>query len=519
MDHVIKKDTDFETLRNIVNVLFDCCININIEESEEFSTVSLPQAVTTSLQLIRLIQDNTQCVQNQSALLLQNDLLCHLFTISTQYPYISLHILISNDMLRLIMEDEKHQSLSIKIIKIVKKAVQTNKKAVKTAPSKSIEVLMDELVYKLTSSSDELIVKHSIELLLLIANQHKPYKITMKKRYRGLKAVLKRWEGLGMDRSILNLSNILEPATLKNIHDVDLDEKRKAVETIWAYYQGWRTRRSLFALRRVVLKLQRQFRWKQREIREKEIEKRLEKLQDQMHVSAKCQLSRFANERKMKIIEDTPADQLFYHLEKERNLAALCIQSSWKSYKAKKLYLQQKENLVKDKAARVLQQNVRKYLMKKFQQDNNKKKLKSQETFSRIFPKITKDERNQFEVDIMQWQAIHKRFGVSNEDVIETHQQAQQQIASYYRLRYNEENEDSHLDAIITRIHHQQDLLQHMPTLSEAKAEDIYRLSSFSTAVQLAAEIEHSKQMRLLGLPWWKKLRDCEEETIDIEPC
>ena len=46
--------------------------------------------------------------------------------------------------------------------------------------------------------------------------------------------------------------------------------------------------------------------------------------------------------------------------------------------------------------------------MKKFQQDNNKKKLKSQETFSRIFPKITKDERNQFEVDIMQWQAIHK---------------------------------------------------------------------------------------------------------------
>ena len=71
--------------------------------------------------------------------------------------------------------------------------------------------------------------------------------------------------------------------------------------------KGWRTRRSLFALRRVVLKLQRQFRWKQREIREKEIEKRLEKLQDQMHVSAKCQLSRFANERKMKIIEDTPA--------------------------------------------------------------------------------------------------------------------------------------------------------------------------------------------------------------------
>ena len=40
-----------------------------------------------------------------------------------------------------------------------------------------------------------------------------------------------------MDRSILNLSNILEPATLKNIHDADLNEKRKAVETIWAYYQ------------------------------------------------------------------------------------------------------------------------------------------------------------------------------------------------------------------------------------------------------------------------------------------
>ena len=30
-------------------------------------------------------------------------------------------------MLRLIMEDEKHQSLSIKIIKIIKKAVQANK--------------------------------------------------------------------------------------------------------------------------------------------------------------------------------------------------------------------------------------------------------------------------------------------------------------------------------------------------------------------------------------------------------
>ena len=59
--------------------------------------------------------------------LLQDDILGHLYKIIAHYPFLSTHIIYSNHLLRLIMEDEKHPNLSIKMMKITQRAVQVNR--------------------------------------------------------------------------------------------------------------------------------------------------------------------------------------------------------------------------------------------------------------------------------------------------------------------------------------------------------------------------------------------------------
>jgi len=332
-------------------------------------------------------------------------------------------------------------------------------------------------------------------------------------RYKGLKAILGRWEDRGMNDELRKIIQILEPPQMGDpLHEDKLKiEKCEAATTIWAYYQGYKTRRRMKALRRVIPKLQKIFKTRLKE-REREENYRAENTREENGVKEK----RMRNERRMHLLEIIPADKIDEHLNEERESAATKIQAGWRAHVTRSNYDVTKINLKRRKAAVVIQRAVRLFLSR-----IEKKKQKKFEESKFVCPimsgEISKERRKEIEVEIMQWQAIHKRFGVSDEEVVENHVRAQQLVTSYYNKRVAEEERNLKIKTLLAKIRTQQDIVQNLPSICECN-EPIRSLYSSSSSVQFLARTNHNAKIKRLTMPWWKNLnQDHGDQDLSID--
>ena len=506
----------FELVSNISEIFCDCCCSVNVNESQEFVHDVLPAAVASLLKLIHQLQQHIiQKIKiisriKKTAADIINIIFDHLVSLVTAYPQTCAATVGSPDLLRIIMEDENTPELVMKVCFFIHRVIKLNRHCISQCSDGTIQSLLDELVYKLTSSSNKEIVHMSTRLIVAIANQNNKLVPVMVMRFKGLKAVLSRWKGHGFDHDLSQLSALFEAGTAER---AELIRKNNAATTIWAYYIGWKTRSRIKKLHKAVPILQRKFRQK----REKNfLERNDVNSQSQSKTTLKFQRQlslRRTHEKQLHALEIVPANKIGDHIQNEENAAAIRIQSHFRAYHQRKNYHNAKVLKKQNDAATIIQRRVRKYLSKK-------KPVSSQSADSQYNfwnDEINDEVRNQLLLDIGHWQAANKRLGVTRKEAMEVHVSSQKLYYNHCLKEAVDGVKFQSLEALLAKIHTEEDVLKHLPSLTNASRQDVMNLASSNNAVRIAAAQQHRAEMNKIMQPWWKKLNSSGKEEVNID--
>uniref|UniRef100_H2Y844 Uncharacterized protein n=1 Tax=Ciona savignyi TaxID=51511 RepID=H2Y844_CIOSA len=122
-----------ESAVRIAFVLCDCCCHIDVNESQEFSQSTLPSAIQSYLKIIRQFQQRIAdklkppTLQTRSDNELCDEMMNFLTSLITCHPHLCKPLLSSDDLLRIIMEDEHTPSIALRAISLIDRAVRVNR--------------------------------------------------------------------------------------------------------------------------------------------------------------------------------------------------------------------------------------------------------------------------------------------------------------------------------------------------------------------------------------------------------
>nr|XP_002131862.1 IQ calmodulin-binding motif-containing protein 1 [Ciona intestinalis] len=500
-----------ESAVRISHILCDCCCHIDVNESQEFSQSTLPSAVHSFLKIIRQFQQRIEeklkppILQTVTDAELCDEMLTLLTSLITSHPHLCKPLLSCGDLLRIIMEDNHGHLISLRAISIIDRAIRVNRHCVSQVDRPTIQSLLDELVYKLTSLSDEDLAKSSSRLIVSLSDAHPPLVPLMVTRFKGLKVILRRWDGQGFDRELSKLVAVLEAGTVEN---AKLYRKRNAVAVIWAYYQGWKARTRVAKLKQAIPKLQGSFRRRREErVGEEEME-RTGRLQVSQQKLENRRSFRKMREKQLVAMEIVPAGRISDHIQDEESSAAVRIQAHWRAHKQRKVFSAKRKVHRENSAAVVIQKQVKKFLRKK----TNPEVLVAGSLNQYM---VDNDQREKIMGKIKNWQTVNKRSGVPIDEATKIHERAQQMLLLHHRRKLATKNEEEQLRMMMIRIKMDEDVLSDLPPLNEATEESVDLLACKSSIVQAAAEIEHHKQLRVNREPWWKRLNDDNTDDVD----
>lgn len=509
----------FQLAVGISEIFCDCCCSVNVNESLEFVQDVLPSAVACLLKLIHLLQQqfilkikSTVSSRNKRPVGSDIDTLFdNLVSIVTAYPQTCAVAIGSPDLLRIVMEDDTTPDLVLKMFTFVQRAIKLNHHCVIQCSDDAIQSLLDELVYKLTSSSNKDVVHMSTRLIVSVANKNSKLVPSMVTRFKGLKAVLFRWKGHGFDHDLSQLSTLFDAGTVER---AEIVRKKNAAATIWAYYVGWKTRCRIKKLHKTIPRIQRKFRQKREEkfhlMRNQKFAE-----QDESQTKLKRRLSlRQTHEKQLHALEIVPADKIEGHIQNEENAAALRIQSHFRAYHQRKVYHQAKILKQQNDAATVIQRHVRKYISK-----NKPAPAQSEPSSKYEFwnDDISDQTKEMLSLDVTHWQAANKRLGVSRKEAMEIHVSSQKLYYNHCLKEAVDCSKFQSLEALLAKIHTEEDVLKHLPSLSNATQQDVTNLASSNSAVRTAAAQRHRAEMNKLVQPWWKKLDASGSEEVNID--
>nr|CAB3256641.1 IQ calmodulin-binding motif-containing protein 1 [Phallusia mammillata] len=496
-----------QTAATIANVLCDCCCFIDVTESQEFSQSTLPAAVQSCLKLLRQFQQHiVDSIKPPSTQLkpdaqLAGEIFSQLRQLISTHPHLCTSMLNSKDLLRLMMEDDLGKDFVLNTISLIRRAIRVNKHSIQQITKTNMQLLLDELVYKLTASSDDDLAHASTSLIITLTESHHPILNILVTRFKGLKAVLGRWSDHGFDRDLELLMSLLETGSVENVL---ISKQKKAANTIWAYYIGWKTRTRMNKLKQSLPKLQQSFRRKRSE-RKSEEEQR--KWEEQEKVEMKLERKRSfrkSKEKHLHALEILPADQINQHIRAQEREAATRIQAHWRAHMQRKVFIEEKRQKKKSVAAVVIQRAYR----NSSKRDTSRSKPTPPPPALEVRSKISEERREELKTKIEHWQAIHKRIGVSHEVASANHKRAQEMLLEYRCRELKGNSGKQKVDVVLARIHTQLQTLNDLPSLDAASRADIANLSCNAQVTQNAALMEHNKQLRFVDLPWWKRLGD-----------
>ncbi|CAK8673430.1 unnamed protein product [Clavelina lepadiformis] len=494
-----------EVAVSIAGILCGCCCNLDITESQEFSHSTLPSAIQSYMRILRQFQqrinDNLKKppLQSKTDAELTEELFHILTMLITSHPYLCPTLLNSNDLLRLAMDEER---IFLQTISLVQRCVRVNRNAVSQITQGNLQAFLDEVIFKLTASEDKEIARASARLITTMSDAHNqlvPFIVT---RYKGLKVILGKWNGHGFDRELSHLIAVLDAGSAQTANHI---RQRKAAITIWAYYKGWRTRSQLKKFKQALPVLQQSFRKKREQRQNKDEEKRCARMQESEDQLERRRSFRKKREEQLHSLEIVPAGKVTNYIKSEESKAAVIIQAHWKAFRQRKVYRNKQATQQRCAAATVIQKEVRKFL---------KKKKMSRLSSIKDESMVDEDRRKHYLQEIERWQTVNKRVGVSRQEAEKIHKMAQEKLVLYFQRNFLAEREKQRTEGLLARIHTEQEILNHLPTLGEADTNFIEQLSCNSGVIQHAALLEHNKQMRYMTQPWWKQLNDGNDETL-----
>ncbi|XP_039351077.1 IQ calmodulin-binding motif-containing protein 1 isoform X4 [Mauremys reevesii] len=446
------------TAAQLSEILSQCCVGLEVKEDpEEFYNKLLPSAVDNLLFLgrrlqarfIRAIKDEEKseflrCFRTVT------DAICWLFGGHIQ---LTESVLQSNHFLQLLITDDVETATAM--MSVLQNILRANSSVLLHVDEENLHSVLDELVYKLSSTTNPVTGNAATKVLLAVAESHPQLVELLSTRYRGLRTLLsKQWAGKGFDRNLNQLSDLLYSESCRKGEMQRLHQAACLIQAVW---RGFQTRKRLKTLPKAVTALQRSFRAKRKqELQHLKRLKEDETLRQQLQLQRQRAMRLF-HERQLTLLEIVHAGQVDRYIQEMEGKAALTIQRHWRGYRARRKVHQQRQSLKQHKAAVIIQRA-----------------------------------------------ASQMSEGMSKE----LHLQGQEKLAQYLLRSSLDRRAEQRREALLAQVNTDVELLMSAPSLMEATEKDLDVFMSRSVPVACKARQSHNTILKYTRWPWWKKLGD-----------
>ncbi|XP_013413711.1 IQ calmodulin-binding motif-containing protein 1 [Lingula anatina] len=509
---VLKQDFDrvrggWGTATKLANLLSHCCTGLDPPDSQEFYQLSLPEAVENQLMLSRKIQTK-YLKTDENMTNMRRDLLDHFRGVLEAVTYLfsghvflTTNVLKSQWLLQLLITDDVDTALSC--MTLILNCTRVNRDVFSTLSERLVNSILDELVYKLSASTNMDIGSATTRILLTICDTNPPMVEQICIRYRGLRPLLSKWTGKGFGKDLKQLILLLESGSA---HRAKMERLHRAATTIQAMWRSFQTRNQLKKADRAFAKLQRSFRVKrERTQKERENEQLQSELEHQL-LLARRKAIRESRLKQLELLSIMPAAKSQKYLESVQENAALKIQTSWKGHRARKQLTERQANMKRVRAAVAIQRKFRHWSARR------ERKKREPLAFQRP-PGLTDERRVEIQQHITRWREDHPTKCKTRAQQEEIHNKAQELIQRNQMLNRVTRKKHLEREALLAMIETDCDLLLNATSLKDVTEKDIDVFSSKSVPIATKARLNHQHELRLLRQPWYRKLGDEFKET------
>ncbi|NXU51807.1 IQCB1 protein, partial [Turnix velox] len=490
------------TAAQLAEVLSHCCVGLEVKEDpEEFHQKFLPSAIDNLLFLARRLQArfNRAIKDEEKRDFLRwfqtvTDAICWLFGGHSQ---LAAYVVQNDHFLQLLITDDVE--ITTTMMSVLHNILKINSSVLLQVDEKALHSVLDELVYKLSSTTNPVVGNAATKLLLVVTKCCRELLKLLTARYKGLKGLLsKQWTGKGFDKDLTQLLDLLdlEQSSGKG----EMQRQHQAACIIQATWRGFQTRKRLKKLPQAVITLQRRFRAKREQERQHlKKQKENEALKLQMELQRQKAMRHF-HERQLALLEIIHPSQVNKYMEEMEGKSALTIQRFWRGYRARRKFHQQKQSLKEHKAAVVIQRAACKFLEKR-----RRRRLLSPQKDLKGLPDV---QRLALKQKVDDYIKLHPASQMSEEMSKELHMRAQEKLAHFLLRNRVDQRAAQRREALLAQVNTDVELLMNAPGLAEATEKDLDVFVSRSVPVATKARESHNTMLKYIRLPWWKKLGD-----------
>ncbi|KFR01113.1 IQ calmodulin-binding motif-containing protein 1, partial [Opisthocomus hoazin] len=486
----------------LAEILSHCCVGLEVrEDPEEFYKKFLPSAIDNLLFLGRRLQARfIRAIKDAEKrdflrwFQTVTDAICWLFGGHVQ---LAACVLQNDHFLQLLITDDVDTAITM--MSVLHNILRVNSSVLLQIQEETLHSVLDELVYKLSSTTNPVIGNAATKLLLLVAKSCKQLVKLLTTRYKGLKGLLnKQWTGKGFDRA---LNQLLDALYLEQSNGKgEVQRQHQAACIIQALWRGFQTRKRLKKLPQAVTTLQRSFRAKrEKELQHLKKQKEDEALKLQMQLQRQRAMRLF-HEQQLALLEIIHASQVNKYMEEMEGKSAVTIQRFWRGYRARRNFHQQRQSLKEYKAAVIIQRAACKFLEKR-----RRRRLLSPWKD----PKgMTDEQRLALQQKVDDYIKLHPASQMSEERSKELHMHAQEKLAQFLWRSRLDQRAVQRREALLAQVNTDVELLMNAPGLAEATEKDLDVFMSRSIPVATRARQSHNTMLKYTRWPWWKKLED-----------
>ncbi|XP_023252185.1 IQ calmodulin-binding motif-containing protein 1 [Seriola lalandi dorsalis] len=483
-----------------------CCVGVDPgKHSKAFHRLFLPSVIDS---LLSLASQLMRRVESSSLFRKVMDSVSWLLRAHTQ---LTTQVLSSVHYERIQMCDDA--TVSLLCVQLWIQTCTASRDFLSRLSDDSVLLLLNEAVGQLAVSSDSVVGRASVRLILLMANQLQLRLQPLLLSFRGLDNLLdKDWRGQGFDQEVDQLIALIQSDRGTMSPSQVSTEHVRAACVIQAAWRSYQTRRRVKSLSRAVSTLQRRYRARRRQQQQqKQAQQWEEELKYQVCVRRQ-QARRAFHQKQRQLLQLLPPDQVQSYLQECERRAAVVIQSFWRGFRERRRYNNTHRHTLRhtrsqQQAARTLQRAVRHFL-----QERRAAKAPPVAPFWIGQKGLTDSRRAELKAQLEDYIAAHPSSHVSPEECQRLHEEVQLLLLSALQRGEQRRREEQRMEALLAHTHTQLELLRDAPPLSVVTATDAESFLSLSGPVAARARDAHNARLQTSRLPWWRTLG----EPVDV---
>ncbi|BFZ06420.1 hypothetical protein BsWGS_09459 [Bradybaena similaris] len=497
-----------------------CGLNLTKDDQRQLEEDQLPKSTENLLLLARHIHEvsnNTQSSQETEKQ--RNELMVNLTVVMDSlarlcsgYFYICSKVVSSPWLLQLLVSD--NPKVAVITMTTIEKLLRLEPHLLSKIEESTVLALLDELVYKLTVNTHVSVASAACHCLIQMCDRHRALVEILCTRYKGLRPLLRRWEGHGFDRDLKHVSLMLESGSATKAKSQRNNECARYIQAMW---RGYSTRKKLRNANKAFARFQKSYRLKKAQDEQVKLQTQFQSELYYQMKRKRQQLMRQFHEKRLRTLEILPASRIEEYLKKEKSVAATRIQTLWRGHRERTKLSARQMVAEQVRAAIKIQRAFRKWL--------EKSELSRNDFPTHLKPTgLTEERRAELLIKISEWRERNPTIVENKEQLELSLQRAQELLGRHYagvrpyrKLQYQVEN-------LTTRLDMDMDQVASAPSLKDITEADLMAFSSRSLPIATAAKHQHSQVMTKLQQPWWKTLGmddlevdEDEKENVEAE--